>query len=113
MGREFSWRVTYRARGNVVVEELADIQLKLRFQGQYFDVDTGLNYNQSRYYESSAGIFISSDPIGLAGGVNLYAYANGNPISFTDPSGLVCKKCPPCETLSGRIVPVGTVGYRP
>ncbi|EOV9643360.1 RHS repeat-associated core domain-containing protein [Cronobacter sakazakii] len=47
----------------------------LRYQGQYFDAETGLHYNRFRYYDPDAGRFISQDPPGLAGGINLYQYA--------------------------------------
>ncbi|EMH4086295.1 TPA: RHS repeat-associated core domain-containing protein [Providencia stuartii] len=43
----------------------------LRFQGQYFDRETGLHYNPFRYYDPDIGRFIQQDPIGLAGGLNL------------------------------------------
>jgi RHS repeat-associated protein len=59
----------------------------LRFQGQYFDHETGLHYNRYRYYDPQIGRFISKDPIGLAGGLNLYAYAP-NPVRWVDPRGL-------------------------
>ncbi|PWJ72511.1 UNVERIFIED_ORG: RHS repeat-associated protein [Pantoea agglomerans] len=61
-------------------------------QGQYFDAETGLHYNRFRYYDPDAGRFVSQDPIGLAGGVNLYQYAP-NPLSWVDPLGLT--KCAP------------------
>ncbi len=61
----------------------------LRLPGQYYDEDTGLHYNLFRYYAPECGRFISQDPIGLAGGINLYAYAP-NPLSYIDPLGL-CK----------------------
>ncbi|WP_333994300.1 RHS repeat-associated core domain-containing protein [Burkholderia cepacia] len=60
----------------------------LRFQGQYLDRETGLHYNLFRYYDPDVGRYISPDPIGLVGGVNLYQYANNNPISWIDPLGL-------------------------
>lgn len=63
----------------------------LRFQGQYFDVETGLHYNRFRYYDPDVGRFVSQDPIGLAGGENLYQYAP-NPTGWIDPLGL-CGKC--------------------
>lgn len=63
----------------------------IRFQGQYFDAETGLHYNRFRYYDPDVGRFISQDPIGLAGGDNLYAYAP-NPTGWVDPLGLARKK---------------------
>ncbi|WP_446697440.1 RHS repeat-associated core domain-containing protein [Thorsellia kenyensis] len=58
----------------------------LRFQGQYFDQETGLHYNTFRYYDPETGRFTQQDPIGLAGGINLYQYAP-NPLSWVDPLG--------------------------
>jgi RHS repeat-associated protein len=59
-----------------------------RFAGRELDAESGLYYNRARYYDPALGRFISEDPIGLAGGVNQYAYAGNSPIDFTDPNGL-------------------------
>jgi len=47
----------------------------LRYQGQYFDAETGLHYNRFYYYDPDVGRFSSHDPPGLAGGISLYLYA--------------------------------------
>ena len=65
----------------------ADELQPFRFQGQFFDGETGLHYNRFRYYDSDVGMFISRDPIGLLGGNNVFQYAP-NPIGWIDPWGL-------------------------
>ena len=61
-------------------------QQNLRYQGQYLDRHTGLHYNTFRYYEADMGRFLCQDPIGLAGGMNLYQYAP-NALDWIDPWG--------------------------
>lgn len=85
------WSVRYSAYGNVFREEVAEVRTPIRFQGQYWDEETGLHYNRFRYYHPGTGQFINQDPIGLLGGENPYQYAP-NPTDWVDPYGLKCKE---------------------
>jgi len=58
-----------------------------RFAARQLDTETGLYYMRARYYDPGLGRFISEDPIGLAGGINPYTYAAGNPVNYRDPTG--------------------------
>ncbi|WP_454708808.1 RHS repeat-associated core domain-containing protein [Delftia acidovorans] len=69
------------------VQSLALVEQPLRFQGQYFDGETGLHYNRFRYYDPVVGRFVHQDPIGLFGGENFYLYG-ANPMEWIDPAGL-------------------------
>ncbi|WP_133856830.1 RHS repeat-associated core domain-containing protein [Comamonas sp. JUb58] len=60
----------------------------IRLPGQIHDRETGLYYNRHRYYDPQVGGYNTQDPIGLEGGANMFAYVEGNPLSFTDPMGL-------------------------
>ena len=60
-----------------------------RFPGQFHDTETALHYNYWRDYDPVLGRCIQSDPIGLAGGLNTYAYVGGNPITRIDRHGLI------------------------
>ncbi|EAA3799175.1 RHS repeat protein, partial [Salmonella enterica subsp. enterica] len=62
--------------------------INLRFPGQYYDFESGLHYNYFRDYDPQTGRYVESDPIGLAGGLNTFGYATGNPIKYADFLGL-------------------------
>ena len=80
------WQATYKAWGEVESYATEEIEQNLRFQGQYFDAETGLHYNTFRYYDPVVGRFVGQDPIGLAGGTNIYLYGQ-NPVQWIDPLG--------------------------
>jgi len=60
----------------------------LRFPGQYYDVESGLYFNNNRFYDSNLGRYIESDPLGLLGGPSTYSYANNSPLANIDQLGL-------------------------
>jgi RHS repeat-associated protein len=77
---------------------LGAFDLPLRLPGQRYDKETGLHYNYFRDYDPSIGRYVESDPIGLRGGLNTYAYVESNPLSRIDPKGLApapSVRCPP------------------
>lgn len=97
------WAAEYDAFGRATVSTSADPNLAmvnhLRFPGQYFDTETGLHYNDRRFYDPATGRYLSRDPIGFEGGINLYAYAGAAPHWRIDPTGesfLPKIPTPPC-----------------
>ena len=87
--------------GNNVPDEnpsgLGAFDLPLRLPGQYFDKETNLHYNYFRNYDPSIGRYEESDPIGLRGGVNTYAYVAARPLVRIDPFGLKSRVC--CKNI--------------
>ncbi len=81
------WDASFAPFGDTT-DETGAVTSNLRFPGQYFDEETGTHYNYFRDYDPAVGRYLQSDPIGLAGGLNTYGYADGSPTVRIDPPGL-------------------------
>jgi RHS repeat-associated protein len=101
---------TYEPYGKTT--SVSTVDNPVQYTGREADA-TGLYYYRARYYSPALGRFISSDPIGLDGGINTYVYVGGNPVSITDPSGRIPI---PIFLVTGAIGGVagfvGNVGYQ-
>jgi RHS repeat-associated protein len=89
---DIEWYARTSLHGVVVQESDTGPGTPLRFQGQYFDAETGLHYNYHRYYDPVLAHYLSPDPIGLTGGPDPHAYVD-NPHAFADPLGLTPTGC--------------------
>lgn len=85
--RQRMWRAATMPFGRTVIDDVIG-GFHLGFPGQYHDAETGFAYNIHRTYMPAVGRYLETDPIGLAGGINTYAYADGNPVNRIDPLGL-------------------------
>jgi RHS repeat-associated protein len=92
---KLEWRWDADPFGTAAVNQnpagLGTFLYNLRFPGQYYMAETGLNYNWNRDYDPATGRYIESDPLGLSAGINTYSYAESSPISNSDPSGLLVR----------------------
>ncbi|WP_066962872.1 RHS repeat-associated core domain-containing protein [Microbulbifer sp. Q7] len=88
---EVVWSVSYKTYGNLAIAHREEIAQPIRFQGQYFDEESGLHYNRFRFFDPECGRFTQQDPVGLLGGINNYQYVP-NPLTWIDPYGLSCKE---------------------
>src|SRR5262249_51244840 len=87
-GLSVTWRSSYEAFGGISLEPPSSITLDVRLPGQLLDSRTGLHYNFLRDYDPARGRYLQTDPLGIAGGVNAYAYVEGNPVILIDPYAL-------------------------
>ncbi|RMC33185.1 hypothetical protein C9E81_16710 [Paracoccus alkanivorans] len=94
---ELVWQVALKAWGKTARVFVGRVSQNLRFQGQYYDEETGLHYNRFRHYDPSSGIFLSQDPITLLGGERPFSYPT-NPMNQVDPLGLI----DPGDTNGGK-----------
>jgi len=83
------WKTTYQPFGTTGLITSSLTTQNKRFPGQSFDVETGFYQNVNRDYMPNLGRYLETDPIGLNGGMNTYAYANGNPAKYVDRQGLL------------------------
>ena len=98
------WRWDSDAFGSTLANsdpdnDTAATTVNLRLPGQYFDSESGLSYNHNRYYVSKTGRYLQSDPIGLAGGANQFAYAVGNPVTYSDRDGRIAQYALPAIVI--------------
>jgi len=84
----WSWAYQGNPFGEQSPTSTAGYVLNLRYSGQYYDAESGTNYNMYRNYEPAIGRYQQSDPIGLTGGISTFAYVAGNPLNLADPTGL-------------------------
>ncbi|MBW2690920.1 MAG: RHS repeat-associated core domain-containing protein, partial [Deltaproteobacteria bacterium] len=91
----------YDAYGNTKVFNAAGTELtasspgnRYTFQGREIDWDTGLYHFRARWYDPETGRWLSKDPVGISGGLNLYAFCENNPVHFVDPDGLMASRSP-------------------
>lgn len=104
-----AWAGNYLPFGglNAATSQTAILAQDLRLPGQISDIETGLYQNGFRYYAPALGRYSQSDPLGLAGGSNTYAYAQGNPLLYVDPWGL-CTVADAYNALATALSQAGT-----
>ncbi|MEV6113900.1 RHS repeat-associated core domain-containing protein [Streptomyces sp. NPDC052109] len=90
---EIAWQAQATNWGKLSWPVRSQAYTPLRFPGQYFDSETGLNYNYLRHYDPEVGQYVSLDPLGLAPAANPVGYVDRPPVSC-DPLGLAPQKSP-------------------
>jgi len=92
--RDGTWKLSQRFGpygGRTAVDSSASglgFELRYRWTGREYDSESGWYYFRARYFDATQRRFVQEDPIGYGGGVNVYAYGDGNPTNGRDPTGL-------------------------
>ncbi|MBB2488158.1 RHS domain-containing protein [Mitsuaria sp. WAJ17] len=98
------WAAVYEPFGQATIlspaptAEQPVVEINLRLPGQYWDDEARLHYNFHRTYAPNTGRYAQSDPIGLRGGINMYAYVGGSPMGMVDPEGRIAAVAIPLLT---------------
>jgi RHS repeat-associated protein len=102
------WSARLDPYGKAKIDRASTIELHLRFPGHYFDPETGLHHNRFRSFSPELGRYLQSDPAGLAGSINPYAYPD-RPLTVVDIDGLGARdaKASGCKARNGDEPSVG------
>lgn len=109
----WTWDLKGEAFGATAPNEDPDqdgtlFEFAMRFPGQRYDAESGLHYNVQRDYDPASGRFVTSDPLGLQGGISTYGYVKGNPLASVDPDGMLAiPLLPPPPVVTGAPGAVG------
>ncbi|SNY63447.1 RHS repeat-associated core domain-containing protein [Stenotrophomonas sp. CC120223-11] len=109
----WTWDLKGEAFGATAPNEDPDqdgtlFEFAMRFPGQRYDAESGLHYNVQRDYDPASGRFVTSDPLGLQGGISTYGYVKGNPLTSVDPDGMqAIPLLPPPPVVTGAPGAVG------
>jgi RHS repeat-associated protein len=93
----------YDSYGNPTLTPASGPMTDFRYAGMLYHADSGLYLTQYRAYDPRTGRWLSRDPIEEAGGVNLYAYVDANPINYYDSLGLCAADPNKCKNLAEKI----------
>ncbi|MGA9111341.1 MAG: RHS repeat-associated core domain-containing protein [Smithella sp.] len=92
---------SYDSFGNMTAT--GNIRQPFTYTAREYDYATGMYFYRARYYDPTVGRFVTKDPIGFKGGINVYAYVSNNPVNNNDPLGLCDKCCKNCTVLCYRV----------
>jgi RHS repeat-associated protein len=106
IGQGLAWSAAVDPWGRATMLASPVGDLDLRLPGQWLQLESGLHQNWMRDYDPTLGRYVQADPIGLVAGQNLYAYVDGDPLNFEDPTGEIIPLLVPI--ITGAAVGAGT-----